>query len=148
MSVGKLQDKNLTIVFQKDACKIYHPDKGLIMQTHMSANRMFAIAASVISLASFQATCEDTTHLWHCRYGHLSFKGLKLISQKQMVRGQPSLKDPSKICTDCLVRKHHREAFAKKSPWRASKRLELIHADLCGPVKPESNSKKRNSSPL
>lgn len=39
--------------------------------------------------------------------------------------------------------KQHREAFPKKSPWRATKRLELVHADICGPIKPESNSNKR-----
>lgn len=143
LSLGQLQQKNLTIVFQNDTCKVYHSDRGLIIETQMSSNRMFAVPAFAISPTSFQATCEDSTYLWHCRYGHLNFKGLKLLSQKQMVRGLPSLKDSTKICTDCLVGKQHREAFPQKSPWRASKRLELIHADICGPIKPESNSNKR-----
>jgi transposase InsO family protein len=31
----------------------------------------------------------------------------------------------------------------KKSLWRASKKLQLVHADICGPIKPNSNSNKR-----
>jgi transposase InsO family protein len=31
----------------------------------------------------------------------------------------------------------------KKSNWRATEKLQLIHADLCGPISPISNSNKR-----
>ena len=31
----------------------------------------------------------------------------------------------------------------RKSQWRASQRLQLIHADICGPITPISNSNKR-----
>ena len=42
-----------------------------------------------------------------------------------------------------MVGKQHREAIPKRSLWRASQRLQLIHADICGPITPVSNSKKR-----
>lgn len=35
------------------------------------------------------------------------------------------------------------DAIPKTSQWRASQRLELIHADICGPISPTSNSLKR-----
>lgn len=41
------------------------------------------------------------------------------------------------------VCKQHRESIPKRSLWRASQRLELVHADICGPIKPASNSNKR-----
>lgn len=115
LSLDQLQEKNLIIVIQKDSCKVYHPEKGLIMETKMSANRMFAVVATTISPSSFQATCEDNTHLWHCRYGHLSFKGLKLLSQKEMVRGLPTLQDPAKVCIDCLVGSNTESLFQRKA---------------------------------
>ena len=53
------------------------------------------------------------------------------------------LKAPSKLCSDCMVGKQHREAIPKKSLWRASQCLQLVHADICGPIKPKSHSNKR-----
>ena len=53
------------------------------------------------------------------------------------------LEASSKVCSDCMVGKQHREAMPKKSLWRASQQLQLIHADICGPIKPESHSHKR-----
>ena len=115
------------------------------MQTTMSANRMFILLARILLKAPtyFQTILEDNTHLWHCRYGHLSFKGLRTLQYKQMVRGLPQLKAPSKICTNCMVGKQHRDAIPKRSLWRASQRLQLVHANIYGPIKPVSNSKKR-----
>ena len=60
-----------------------------------------------------------------------------------MVSGLLELKSPSKLCDDCMVGKQHRASFPKKSNWRATQILQLIHADICGPLKPNSNSGKR-----
>ena len=145
LSVGQLQEKGVAILIQHGECRVYHPEKGPIMQTSMSANRMFILPARVMPKAPtcFQITLEDNTHLWHCRYGHLSFKGLRTLQYKEMVRGLPQLKASSKVCTNCMVGKQHRDAIPKRSLWRASQRLQLVHADICGPIKPVSNSKKR-----
>jgi len=45
LSIGQLQEKGLEILIQKGVYKIYHPEKGLIIQTQMSANRMFILLA-------------------------------------------------------------------------------------------------------
>ena len=60
-----------------------------------------------------------------------------------MVKGLPMLKASSKVFDDCMIGKQHREAKPKKSLWRASKQLQLVHADICGPILPKSNSGKR-----
>ncbi|WJZ80278.1 hypothetical protein VitviT2T_000212 [Vitis vinifera] len=45
LSVGQLQEKGLAILIQHGKCKIYHPDRGLIMEIAMSLNRMFILPA-------------------------------------------------------------------------------------------------------
>ncbi|KAJ8628498.1 hypothetical protein MRB53_021805 [Persea americana] len=117
------------------ATQIYHPVKGLIMQTIMSANRMFALLASVpthaLGLACFQMTSEDTTHLWHRRFGHLSLKGLRTLAYKKLVTGLPPLNASSKLCTDCVIGKQHQDSIPKKKEekWNWGKSVKEIRCD-------------------
>ena len=146
LSIGQLQEKNLAVIIKNNTCKVYHPKRGLIMQSQMSSNRMFPlqITVSIPAIHCLQTTAEDTTHLWHCRYGHISLKGLRTLSQMEMVKGLPTIKESSRVCSDCMIGKQHRETLPKKSMWRASKRLQLVHVDICGPISPATNSGKRN----
>lgn len=116
------------------------------MQTKMTANRMFVLLASVVlqeTSTFLQLATEDSLQLWHRRFGHLSYKGLRTLQYKQMVKGLPLVKASNKSCTECFVSKQHRDAIPKKSQWRASHKLQLVHADICGPITPNSNSNKR-----
>lgn len=49
------------------------------MSTRMAANKLFAVAVSIIAPTCLKITSEDYAQLWHHRYGHLSFKGLKIL---------------------------------------------------------------------
>lgn len=60
-----------------------------------------------------------------------------------MVKGLPQFKAPVNICENCLVGRQARDPFLKESIWRASATLQLVHADICGPINPISSSKKR-----
>ncbi|KAJ8775010.1 hypothetical protein K2173_020014 [Erythroxylum novogranatense] len=39
ISIGQLAEKGLAILIQQGTCKVYHPDKGLILEVNMSSNR-------------------------------------------------------------------------------------------------------------
>ena len=67
------------------------------------------------------------------------------MQTKNMVCGLPHLPTSTVVCTDCFIGKQHQDPIPKKSTWRATYKLQLIHADICGPVTPTSNSKKRYS---
>ena len=145
LSIGQLQEKDLAVLLQHGKAKVFHPTRGLIMESQMSANRMFVISAKVIMPNSncFKITSSDITSLWHRRYGHLNLKGLRTLSSKNMVTGLPVINDEAEVCKDCMFGKHHRDIIPKTSMWRASKKLQLVHADICGPISPSSHSGKR-----
>ncbi|CAL9001161.1 unnamed protein product [Prunus brigantina] len=46
LSIGQFLHKGLTIVFQCGKCKIFHPERGLLMESGMSSNRMFVLLAA------------------------------------------------------------------------------------------------------
>lgn len=121
----------------------------IISETPMTANKLFKVMADVKGSKAgpecYQTTSMDDFHLWHCRYGHLNYKGLRTLKYQNMVRGIPHLKKDGedKACVSCLTGKQHREPIPKKSLWRSSRRLQLVHSDLCGPISQASNSGKR-----
>jgi len=95
LSIGQLQEKGLAILIQSNQCRVYHPSKGLIIQTNMTMNRMFVLRSNTqpikreLKEVCLQVATQDLAHLWHRRYGHLSYKGLKTLHDKGMVRGLP-----------------------------------------------------------
>ncbi|XP_051147527.1 uncharacterized protein LOC127262758 [Andrographis paniculata] len=84
-----------------------------------------------------------SAHLWHQQYGHLNLKGLKTLQSKGMVHGLPQFGNSSITCPDCFLGKQHRNVIPKRSEWCATKLLELVHADICGPIEPTSHGGKR-----
>ena len=76
--------------------------------------------------------------LWHYRFGHINFDALRQAFRDQLVDGLPDVGARQRQCVSCLRGKQHREAIPKVSSRRASKLLELVHTDLCGPMQTQS----------
>ena len=141
LSAGQLQEKGYVITIKQGACEIYDPVRGAIAVVHMSSNRLFPLKIETVQ-ASLMVEIKDPSWLWHYRYGHLSFGGLKTLKQKNMVTGLPQIIAPSQICEECVVGKQHCSQFPKNKSWRAKDVLELVHLDICGPINPSSNGGK------
>jgi len=60
-----------------------------------------------------------------------------------MVESLPQIVAPNTTCKACMKGKQHRIPFSIKNKWRATEKLGLVHADLCGPITPASSSQKR-----
>lgn len=50
LSIGQLQEKGIDIVIQRERCKLFHPERGLIMDIVMSKNRMFILITQIKSM--------------------------------------------------------------------------------------------------
>lgn len=107
LSVGQLQEKGYVITIKGGTCLINDPKKGAIAQVKMTANRMFPLHIKHDVHSCFSAKVKDPTWLWHFRYGHLNFNGLKTLHVKEMVIGLPQINCPSQVCEECVVGKHN-----------------------------------------
>ena len=77
-NAGQLQEKGYVITIKQGACKIYDPVRGAIAVVYMSSNRLFPLKIETVQ-ASLMVESKDPSWLWHYRYGHLSFGGLKTL---------------------------------------------------------------------
>jgi transposase InsO family protein len=53
-----------------------------------------------------------------------------------MVRGLLPISHAEQFCDTCVLAKHRHGVFPKQSKYHTDKALELVHGDLCRPVKP------------
>ena len=60
-------------------------------------------------------------------FGHLNFQRLKILQEKNMVYGLPSITNNSEVCEECIFGKQYRISFSKQEAWRAKAPLELVH---------------------
>ncbi|KAL5724118.1 hypothetical protein ACHQM5_007419 [Ranunculus cassubicifolius] len=143
LSVGQLIEKGYVITIKEGSCQIHDPKKGVIAVVKMAANRLFPLSLDHASQSCLSAKVQNSSWLWHYRYGHLHFGALRTLHTKNMVIGLPEILLPSQVCEECVVGKQHRDSFPKGKAWRAESQLELIHSDICGPINPISNGSKR-----
>nr|GEV24098.1 retrovirus-related Pol polyprotein from transposon TNT 1-94 [Tanacetum cinerariifolium] len=115
-SVGQICDADLEVAFRKSTCFI----------RDLKGNDLL------------------TAWLWHRRLSYLNFDTINLLSKNDIVVGLPKLKFvKDQLCSSCELRKAKRKPFQMKTTPSSKRRLQLLHMDLCGPMRVESNNGKK-----
>nr|GEW73210.1 ribonuclease H-like domain-containing protein [Tanacetum cinerariifolium] len=82
--------------------------------------------------------------LWHRRLSHLNFDTINLLSKNDIAVGLPKLKFvKDHLCSSCELWKAKRKSFQSKITPSSKRRLQLLHMDLCGPMRVASINGKR-----
>lgn len=120
LSVSQMAKNGCVIIFDINGCRIYK-EKILIASGDLK-NDMFQFKIKATETA--YAIKSDDSVLWHRRLAHANFDIIKSTIKLQVQR---NLK-----CVVCAQGKHSRSAF-KEIGTRATKLLERVHSDVCGP---------------
>nr|GEV34621.1 retrotransposon protein, putative, unclassified [Tanacetum cinerariifolium] len=74
--------------------------------------------------------------LWHRRLSDLNFDYINLLLKKDVMIGLPKLKYvKDQLCSSCKVSKAKGSSFKTKTDPSSKGRLNLLHMDLCGPMR-------------
>jgi transposase InsO family protein len=73
-------------------------------------------------------------------FGHVNFTSLNKMAAGGMVCGLLELDHLEQLCEACLTGKHRCAPFPNQATRHATMSLELLHGDLCGPIKPTTPS--------
>jgi hypothetical protein len=63
---------------------------------------------------------------------------MKLLHTKDMVKCFPLIEKPERICEGFIFGRQHRESFLVGKSYREKYPLEIVHLDICGPMKTPS----------
>lgn len=115
----------------------------LFMKVKRSPNRLYKIIIESSKGSCLMSKTVEDVKLWHARLGHVNYQAMELMCKHKMVTGLPRIVQPKEVCSGCLLSKQTRKPFPSQAKYSASKVLELVHGDLCGPIAPETATGKR-----
>nr|GEY46606.1 retrovirus-related Pol polyprotein from transposon TNT 1-94 [Tanacetum cinerariifolium] len=146
-SVGQFCDADLEVALWKFTC---------FVRDLQGNDLLIGIRGSDLYTNSLQESTSSTplclmakasptqAWLWHRRLSHLNFNDINLLLKKDVVIGLPKLKFvKDQLCSSCELSKAKRSSFKSKIVPSSKGRLNLLHMDLCGPMRVASiNGKK------
>ena len=142
LSVSKLVSSGMKVQFNVDGCTMRAPNGDVLAVAPRQDNLYQVTFTKVYEADSAHAAQSSTTNgameLWHRRLGHLNVRSVGLL--QSMVSGMDLGKgeSPMSFCEGCVQGKQHRAPFPKDAGTRASKPLEIVHSDVCGPMRTTS----------
>nr|XP_048325968.1 uncharacterized protein LOC125421335 [Ziziphus jujuba var. spinosa] len=136
LSVPQMLLNGYSILFKRNSCYIYDKKGSLTARLPM-VNKSFMLNLNIQKEDACNVTL-DESKLWHSRFGHFHYHALSKLCKEGMTRNTPEVMIPNEVCGVCQMGKQHRLPFPAEATCRAKNKLELIHSDLCGPMKNES----------
>ncbi|GKC63660.1 retrovirus-related pol polyprotein from transposon TNT 1-94 [Tanacetum coccineum] len=141
-SVGQFCNADLNVAFWNSTCYI-HDLKGNNLLTGSRGSNLYSITLQdtftpnpiclMVKATSSQAW------LWHRRLSHLNFNTINLLLKYDIVTSLPKLKFfKDHLCSSCELGKAKHKSFKTKTTPSLKRRLQILHMDLCGPMRVES----------
>ena len=144
VSLGQATEVGCEVRMKDETLTLLDRNGRLMVKTTRSKNRLYKVVLQADQEHCLQVASTSGTSIWHARLGHINGEKLKTMINKELVAGVPKLSSSrEETCVPCLLGKQTRRPFPQATQYRASKPLELIHGDLCGPISPPTHAQKR-----
>ncbi|GJU83195.1 retrovirus-related pol polyprotein from transposon TNT 1-94 [Tanacetum coccineum] len=146
-SVGQFSDVDLEVDFWKSTCYI-RDLKGNDLLTSSRGTDLYSITLQDTStpnpICLMAKATSSQAWLWNRRLSHLNFDTINFLSKYDIVTGLPKLKFvKDHLCSSCELGKAKQNSFHTKTTPSSKRRLQLLHMDLCGPMRVESINRKK-----
>ncbi|KAI3747844.1 hypothetical protein L6452_10529 [Arctium lappa] len=146
-SIGQFCDKGLEVNFKSKSCSVRTEDGTELLGGHRKTN-LYTINLSKVQIDNqvclMTKASLQQSWLWHRRLSHLNFRYINKLVRGKLVKGLPELKyEKEHLCAACEKGKMKRVAHKPKPEPSTSSPLELIHMDLCGPMRTQSLGGKK-----
>jgi len=146
LSVKKLTSKGKKVEFTDNQCFIRH-NKKLLAVGKLESN-LYKLSckqkSEFANVAKSEAKHQDCIHLWHRRLGHRDPNAIKCINKEGLATGI-HINECSVMmkCEHCIKGKATQKPYPEMSVHRTKQPLDLIHSDVCGPMKTLTPGKNR-----
>ena len=99
ISLGQLTETGHRIVLDDHVLELLEKDPyRLILKVERTPKRLYKIELQVAVPVCYLASVRDEAWLWHGKLGHVNFISLKLLVNKGMAEGVPSIVYSDQLC--------------------------------------------------
>ena len=140
LSLGKLDSQGYDIRLRDGFLTLYDGQGRLLTKTPKTRGNMYLLKLNIVEHCLLVEKNDEEAWLWHRRMCHQSAHTLHGMVKGNHAIGLPSSSKFEHKCSRCVSGKHARAPFPKETEFRASKPLELVYADICGPITPSTIS--------
>ncbi|GJS67987.1 retrovirus-related pol polyprotein from transposon TNT 1-94 [Tanacetum coccineum] len=139
--------KSSYVAFRQHTCYIRNLE-GVDLLTGSRGDNLYTLSLGDIMASSpiclLSKASKTKSWLWHRRLSHLNFGAINHLAKHGLVRGLPKLKfEKDHLCSACALGKSTKKPHKPKSEDTNQEKLNLLHMDLCGPMRITSvNGKK------
>ncbi|GJV21379.1 retrovirus-related pol polyprotein from transposon TNT 1-94 [Tanacetum coccineum] len=146
-SVRQFFDSDLEVAFRKHTCFVWNLE-GVDLLSGSCGSNLYTISMADMMKSSpicLPSKASKTKYwLWHCRLSHLNFGTINQLAKQGLVKGLPKMKyTKDHLCSACQMGKIKKESHPHKPEPSTNEKLQMLHMDLCGPMRVESINKKR-----
>jgi hypothetical protein len=136
ISISTIIDQNLNVEFMHSKCFVKDIQNHYkFISTGTRIGGLYKLDVTMSTHQTLTSTTMSTLELWHRMYGHLNQNDLVLLQKKLIVEGLPVLKNEHIECEACALGKQKREEFSVHKEKKQREIIELIHTNVCGPMK-------------
>ncbi|GKD22907.1 retrovirus-related pol polyprotein from transposon TNT 1-94, partial [Tanacetum coccineum] len=146
-SVGQFCDGDLEVAFRSNTCYVRNLEGDDLLTGSRDSN-LYTISISEMAASSpvclMSRATSTKSWLWHRRLSHLNFGTINQLTSHDLVDGLPKFKyHKNHLCSACEQGKSKKASLPPKLVPSTESKLELLHMDLCGPMRVASiNGKK------
>ncbi|KAI3746522.1 hypothetical protein L6452_08956 [Arctium lappa] len=146
-SIGQFCDKGLEVKFKSKSCSVRTEDSTELLGGHRKTN-LYTINLSKVQIDNqvclMTKASTQQSWLWHRCLSHFNFRYINKLFRGKLVKGLPELKyEKEHLCAAREKGKMKRAAHKPKPEPSTSFPLELLHMDLCGPMRTQSVGGKK-----
>lgn len=135
ISAIAIQENGYSIIFKNNSCEIIRDADGACALRTGRIGRSYKVEMIKNSTAfTTHVDIPATKNTWHNRLGHLGQKVVDALMLCELIKVPKTPTDDKHDCTACMEGKMTRRHFGPVLKPRSTRKLDLVHSDLCGPM--------------
>ncbi|KAJ9544153.1 hypothetical protein OSB04_023860 [Centaurea solstitialis] len=134
------EDNNVVLSARRNE-NLYSTILRSIPQTHPQFE---ALSQPMNAICLLSKACKEDSWLWHRRLCHQNFKDMNKLVSNRLVKGLPETRlSKDSLCPTCEQGKMRRSSHPPRMDTNNKSPLDMIHMDLCEPMRVESLARKK-----